>query len=270
MGYIYLVLSFLSSLVIAIALRFFEGWHYDRVIVIASNYAVAGSLGVILSKPSPLPQGVIPFAVFVGFLFFTTFIVYSLSIKKDGIAPAVTFGRISMAIPVIVSIIFWGERPKVFNWAGLVIVLLVILTWEGKITGLSMSLLGLFLLSGTISTSMKFFKVKFPSVDEGYFLIFLFFSALVWSWSYVILTRRKPGLAPVIGGLIVGIPNFFSSYFLLKGLKTVPAYVSFPFISVNLIIFSAVAGYIIFHEKLCLRKTFLLFLGAAGVILLAI
>ncbi len=270
MGYFYLVLSFFSSLIIAIILRFFESWNYDRVVVIASNYAVAGTLGVILSKPAPLPSGVIPFAVIVGLLFFSTFIVYSLSIKKDGIAPAVTFGRISMAIPVVAAIIFWGERPGILNWAGLVVVLFVILSWEGKITRLSLSLLSLFLLSGTISTSMKFFRVEFPSVDEGYFLIFLFFSAFVWSWSYVLLTRRRPASAPVIGGLIVGIPNFFSSYFLLKALKTVPAYVSFPFISVNLIVFSTLAGYVLFRERLCARKISLLLLGAAGVVLLSV
>jgi len=270
MGYIYLVLSLTSSLIIAIALRFFENRGYDRVVVIASNYFIAGSLGILLSKPSGLPRGVVPFAIVVGLLFFSTFVVYSLVIKRDGIAPGVTFGRISMAIPVVVSIIFWGERPALLNWLGLMAVIVVILTWEGRISRLSSSLIALFLLSGAIGTSMKFFKVKFPGVDEGKFLIFLFFSALVWSWAFLFLTRRKPELKEVIGGLLVGIPNFFSSFFLLKALKTVPAYVSFPFISVNLIIFSTIAGYVIFSEKLCKRKLALLVLGAIGVTLLTV
>lgn len=270
MGYVYLILSLTSSLIIAIALRGFENKGYDRVVVIASNYIVAGSLGILLSKPSGMQQGVLPFAIVVGLLFFSTFVVYSLVIKKDGIAPAVTFGRISMAVPVFVSILFWGEHPSYLNWLGLIAVIVVILKWEGKISRLSPSLIALFLLSGTISTSMKFFKVKFPGVDEGRFLIFLFFSALIWSWLYLFMTGRKLQLFPIISGLIIGVPNFFSSFFLLKALKTVPAYVSFPFISANLIIFSSLAGYLIFSENLCKRKLFLLAVGAIGVSLLAI
>lgn len=270
MGYVYLVLSLISSLIIAIALRFFEEWGYDRVVIIASNYLVAGALGVLLSRPSRVDGGLVPFAIIVGLLFFSTFVVYSFVIKKEGIAPAVTFGRISMAIPVVASIIFWGERPTIFNWLGLAAVVFVILTWEGKISRFSSSLIALFLLSGTISTSMKFFNIEFPSVDEGKFLIFLFFSALVWSWAYLFLTGRKPLLSPILWGFLIGIPNFFSSYFLLKALKTVPAYVSFPFISVNLIIFSTISGYIIFSEKLCKRKVLLLGIGAIGVTLLTI
>lgn len=264
------MLSLTSSLIIAVALRFFENKGYDRVVIIASNYLVAGSLGVALSRPSDLRPGVLPFAVFVGLLFFSTFVAYSFVIKKDGIAPGVTFGRISMAIPVLISIIFWGERPSLLNWMGLAAVGAVILLWEGKISRLSSSLIILFLLSGSISTSLKFFKVKFPQVDEGRFLVFLFFSALFWSWAYIFLTGRKLEGNSVIGGLAIGIPNFFSSYFLLKALQTVPAYISFPFISVNLIILSTIAGYLVFSEKLCRRKLLLLVFGAVGVALLAL
>jgi len=54
MGYLSLFLSLFSSLTIAVMLKFFEKWGYDR---------------------------------------------------KEGIAPAVTFGRISLAIPVLLSIL---------------------------------------------------------------------------------------------------------------------------------------------------------------------
>ncbi len=270
MGYLFLSLSLLSSLTIAVILKVLELKNYDRIVVIASNYIIATALGFALSRPSDMGTGVIPFAVIAGLLFFSTFVVYSFVIKKDGIAPAVTFGRISMAIPVIVSIIFWGERPEILNWLGLGAVFWVILTWEGKINRLSSSLLALFLLSGSISTSMKFFKVKFPMVDEGKFLVFLFASALVWSWVYIFITERKVKLPFLLGGLFIGIPNFFSSYFLLKALTEVPAYISFPFISVNLIVLSSLAGYLIFSEKLTRRKLLLIVLAAAGVGLLSV
>ncbi len=268
MGYLFLFFSLLSSLIIAIMLKFFERWGYDRVVVIASNYAVACLLGIVLSKPSMMENSIIPFAVMVGLLFFVTFVIYSVAIRKEGIAPAVTFGRISLAIPVLLSILFWGERPGILNFLGLVIIFTVVLSWEGRVSKLSATLLALFLLSGTIDASMKYFKVHFSSVNEGKFLLFIFLFSFVWSWIYVFIVRKRLKFPHIFAGLIMGIPNFFSSFFLLKTLGRVPAYVSFPFITIGLITLSALAGYTIFSESLSRKKVLLILLGILGALAL--
>ena len=268
MGYFFLFLSLLSSLTIAIMLKFFEKWEYNRIVVIASNYAVACLLGIVLSKPSMMENSVIPFAVIVGLLFFVTFVIYSVAIRKEGIAPAVTFGRISLAIPVLLSILLWGERPRISNFLGLVIIFTVVLSWEGRVRKLSATLLTLFLLSGTIDASMKYFKVHFSSVNEGKFLLFIFLSAFLWSWTYILIVRKPLKVSHIIAGLTMGIPNFFSSFFLLKALEQVPAYVFFPFITIGLITLSALAGYIFFSENLPRRKVILILLGILGALAL--
>jgi len=251
-------------------LKFFEKWGYDRIVVIASNYAVACLLGMFLSRPSTMESSVIPFAVIVGLLFFVTFVIYSVAIRKEGIAPAVTFGRISLAIPVLLSILLWGERPGILNFLGLVVIFIVVLLWEGKTTRLSAILATLFLLSGTIDASMKFFKVHFSSVNEGKFLLFIFFSAFLWSWAYVFIVKKNLRFSHIFAGLIMGIPNFFSSFFLLKTLGRVAAYVSFPFITIGLIALSALAGHTIFSESLPRRKILLILLGILGALALTL
>ena len=113
MGNIYLVLALFSSLSIVLLLRFFENRGFDRYVIIASNYLVSGSIGLLLLSVKEFPDtGVLIFGVIIGFLFFISFSVFSFSLKKSGIASTVTFGRLSLAIPVIASILLWGEKPS--------------------------------------------------------------------------------------------------------------------------------------------------------------
>ena len=72
----------------------------------------------------------------------------------------------------------------------------------------------------------------------------------------------------ILAGLILGIPNFFSTYFLLKALETIPAYVTFPFVNIGLIMFSGLFGHFLFKEKMSTKKIVLMALGVIAVFFL--
>jgi multidrug transporter EmrE-like cation transporter len=116
---------------------------------------------------------------------------------------------------------------------------------------------------------MKFFKLKFPIVDDGAFLIFIFGSALVWGWFYILVTRQNPKGMDILWGLVLGVPNFFSSYFLLKALAEIPAYVVFPFINIGIIIITALTGRLLFKEELGSKKIALILLGIIAIFFLS-
>jgi len=270
MGNLFLVLALLSSLSIVLLLRIFENKGFDRVVVIASNYLISGSMGFLFLSLKEFPgTKMLIFGAIIGLLFFISFSVFSLSLKRSGIASTVTFGRLSLAVPVIASICFWGEKPSLTDVLSLLLIFLIIILWEKKIKNISPVLLLLFVLFGIIDASMKYFKIKFPEVDNNVFLITLFYSALIWSWIYILLSRRKVKGTAVLNGFILGIPNFFSSYFVLLALSEgIPAYVTFPFINIGIIITSALSGRILFREKPSARKVALIFLGIIAIILL--
>ena len=71
------------------------------------------------------------------------------------------------------------------------------------------------------------------------------------------LTRRD-----VLLGIVVGIPNFFSSRLLLEALTKLPAFLVYPCYSVGAILVISVASFILFRERLNRRQ-----LGAVGMIL---
>ena len=51
-------------------------------------------------------------------------------------------------------------------------------------------------------------------------------------------------------GFLIGIPNFFSSKFLLRALTDVPAVVVYPVYSVATILVVTLAGVVLFRERL--------------------
>lgn len=268
MPFLYLILALLSSLSIAILLRIFEHKGGDRVVIIASNYILAGTLAYFLSDRPPADTTIYYFGIVLGFFFFIGFVVFSKAIKNKGIASAVTVGRMSLAIPVALSILLWGEKPLITDILALAIIFLIILTWEGKIGKISPILLYLFLLFGSLDTALKYFKIQFPGVEDSSFLIIVFYSGMIWSWIYLFFSGRPKKPIDIGRGLLVGIPNFFSSYFLLGALQTIPAYVTFPFINIGMIILSALFGYLFFKEKINKKKVFLILLGILAVSLL--
>ncbi|MCP4213743.1 MAG: hypothetical protein GY765_03755 [bacterium] len=270
MSFLYLNLAILSSLGVALLFGFFERSKCNRTVVIASNYIVAGTLGCLFAGHWEPLSAVHLFGVVLGFFFFLAFMVYGKAIKQEGIASAVTMGRLSLAVPVGLSILLWGESPRTVDILGLLIIFAVFLTWEGKIGKPSPLLASLFLLFGGIDASIKFFKMQFGGVDDGFFLILVYFSGMVWSWLYVIYSRRRVTMPDVGRGLLLGVPNYFSTFFLLAALQHLPAYVAFPYLNVALIILSALSGYLFFKEKLSGKRVLLILLGMAAVFLLTV
>ncbi len=269
MSYLFLVLALLSSFSIALLLKVFEQKERNRIVIVASNYIVAGALGYLLSQKTQVTSSILVFGIVIGFFFCFGFIVLFVAVKKKGVASSVTIGRLSLAIPVALSIFLWGEKPLLVDIIGLVLIFFIILSWEGKIGKVSPILLAIFFIFGFLDSAMKFFKLEFPATDDSFFLIFVFCSAMAWGWLYILVSRQKPKRADILWGLFLGVPNFFSSYFLLKALAAIPAYVVFPFINIGIIILSALAGHLLFKEELDRKKVVLILLGIIAVFFLS-
>lgn len=251
-------------------MRIFEKENFNRYVIIASNYIISGAIGFFLLNNKSLPDlKIIVFGLLVGAGFFVSFVLFSRSLKKEGMASTVTMGRLSLAIPVLFSIIFWGEKPQLTDILSLITIFIIILLWENKLSKISPILIVLFLLFGLIDASMKFFKIRFESVDNSLFLITIFCSALSLSWIYILIKKIKVRQKEVLWGLVLGIPNFFSSFFVLSALSGgIPAYIVFPFINISLIILSSISGRIFFLESISRRKILLILIGIISILFL--
>ena len=86
----------------------------------------------------------------------------------------------------------------------------------------------------------------------------------------VIWNKERPGKAEFLYGALIGIPNFFSSKFLIAALKDVPAVIAYPTYSVATILIVTLTGVFIFKETLSKRQWYALIAILVALVLLNI
>ena len=83
-----------------------------------------------------------------------------------------------------------------------------------------------------------------------------------------IVKRQRLSAADALFGLLIGVPNYFSSRFLLRSLSEVPAVIAYPTFSVGTIVLVTLAGAVIFREKLSKKQLIALAMILAALVLL--
>jgi drug/metabolite transporter (DMT)-like permease len=245
------------------------------------NYVIATVMGVILAIGTPyvnLENGMLTFARFLngttmdastsmtwalmigsitGILFFLTFITYQVNVRKYG--PSITgmFGKLGILVPMILSVFLFNEMPTGIQMAGIALSLASIvlinlskeLKWELK------GLLILFFFLGGIAEFMnKIFQKYAMMTYKPIFLLTVFATALIISLIKTIPTWRKIGWKEVGVGFLVGVPNYFSSYFLINALRDLPTSVVFPVYSAGSILTIILMSHWLFGETFNARK----------------
>ena len=74
----------------------------------------------------------------------------------------------------------------------------------------------------------------------------------------------------ILTGFAVGIPNLFSSYFLILSLDTVKASVAYPIYSAGSILLINLGGFFIFKEKIARKNKFAIVLIVIALMLINI
>ena len=80
--------------------------------------------------------------------------------------------------------------------------------------------------------------------------------------------RQRICKSDILFGLLIGVPNFFSSKFLLLALGQLAAVIVYPSYSVGAILTVTAAGVLIFKERLTARQTTALMVILASLIML--
>ncbi|GAB4369510.1 MAG: hypothetical protein Kow0042_11240 [Calditrichia bacterium] len=275
----YLLLSILSSVLIAVVIRVNEARNLNRFGVMFFNYLTAFATGWLLQSGSVFGGdsiSMIPLSIFTGVVFVTAFTVYMLAVRKMGLAVPVTVTRLSVVLPVLGSILIFSET---INWyqffgLGLALVAIYLISWQ-KSSGSSpdkkiyaLLPLALFLLMGAGDFSLKVFQEKFSESLMLNFMIYVFFVSTLYTFLIVVISRIKLTGSLLAGGVLLGIPNFFSAYFILKVLQVFPGAIAFPLNNIGIILLSTLVGLVVWKEKINVRTTLAIILAVSAVILL--
>lgn len=257
-----LLLTICCSLGIAVLLKFNESRKGERVVVAAGNYVVAGLLGLLMGgsvESIQLPIQWIMVALLVGVGFVAGFMLQMYSIGTIGLAVPISIARIATLVPVIASAIVYGEHPSPIQIAGIVagaaaFVMLGIAQRNSNV-GLNRpvgaSAVGLLLLMlvvmGANDFSMKIAQES--AINQSGFLCFVFGFAGIICWGIILLRRVRITPPDLLLGALLGIPNFFSSWFLVKALGELSASVVFPIVSAGGVILATLTAIVFWKER---------------------
>lgn len=258
---LYLFLAICSSGVLSVLMRLSERKIGSKVSLLVMNYLTCSVVaacfvgGGLKSLPGPSTLGL---GLLGGALFLLSFALLQRSVSRNGVVLSSTFMKLGVLISIGVSVVVFGERPTAFQAVGValaVAAIIVINGFGGGGTGISRSLLCLLLLFGGLADAMsKIFEELGNPLEEGWFLLSTFLAAWVMSLVWMVWKKERPGLWETVFGILIGIPNYFSSLFFLWALETVSAVVAFPVFNVGAMLVVCLAGVLLFREKLNRRQ----------------
>ena len=255
-----LIASILASAFIAVIMRFSSNRVRSPLAMLFANYLVCTLLGLIYTDFRVfLPQvpgyfGTVGMSLLNGAIYLGGFMLFQHSTRKNGVVLSSIFMKLGLLVPMAMSILVFREFPSALQLLGFglaVAAILLINYQKGSQKGnLAISLLLLLLLAGCGDAMSKIFNMVGNAALEDQFLLFTYGTAFLLCSTVMFAKLEKPGLAECIYGALIGIPNFFSTKFMLAALIDIPAVVAFPTFSVATMLTVTLAGTAFFREKL--------------------
>lgn len=250
------------------------------MLLAASNYLFASVLSfLILRGGIGIPSGgTLILGAVTGIIYVLGFLLLMAGIARGPLAVPVTVMRLSVAVPVVFAIIFWNEVLGPLQWVGLLAGAIAIILFGigikaqdggrhvGK--GFWLLMLTMFAVMGTGDVLLKAFGEISPDSERLVFTFLLFTSAALFTWLVVLIRRVPFNRSTFLLGLLLGVPNLFSTVFTLLALRGVPASIAFPFINLTVIFGSTILALVAWKEKLGPVATAGLIVAALALILL--
>ena len=276
---LFLILAVASSSLIAVVMRATEEKQRSAMGMFVVNYLVCSVISCLFAGRiaffSPLPgfgRAMVLGSV-TGALYLLNFVLYRLNIEKNGMAMASTFMKLGVVISTLIAVVVFREMPSLPQILGILLAAAsILMIHTDRAQGGSSSgiwLLPLLLVLGGITDSMAnvFDKTGDPAVRD-YYLFYIFAAAFVISLIFLLVRKEGMGRWEVFSGILIGIPNYFSSRFLLLSLGSLPAVIVYPAVSVGTIAAVSLAGFLLFREALSRRKLLAMAVIALSLILL--
>ena len=178
------------------------------------------------------------------------------------------------------ALVIWQEIPTRIQAAGIVLAVAAMVLMNlpevrttAPVRRSGLTLILLLAATGLGDFSGKLFEKYALPETAPLFLAVLFSTALAVSlWTMIRSLLKGAGFAfrDVPTGLAVGIPNLFTTFFLVKAFATVKATLAFPLFSSGTILAITLGGILIFHERPGRRDSAAIVMITAGVALMGL
>lgn len=275
---IYLLLSIFCSSLLVLAFKIFERTRTPIFQAIVFNYLSATACAFLfLPDRSAFITGEIwsrdwlPFSLLLGSLFIIVFNLTSITTVRYGISTASVAMKLGLVFPVMLAFLVYGESFNTLKAGGILLAFVAVVlsslrdapVHQPKKSSLALLPIIVFGGSGLCDSLTQFANKKYlhhKGMEE--FSLFLFAAAaLIGSgvFTYQLVNNHTSfQIKSLVGGIALGVVNYFSFLFMLKALATVSwgSAVVFPLSNLGTVACATLTGIFIFREKISLLNAF--------------
>ena len=291
---LFLALTIILTSYLTLSFKMLQRFNISNLQAIVFNYFSCVITGIIVNNDLPFNNQIIhlnwfPWACIMGISFVVLFNLIAYTAQQMVVAVASVATKLSLVIPFTFSIYLYNETSSWIKVAGILMALCaVILTcWpKRKQHGFSTSSISplmwvmlplvLFIGTGLLDTTIKYVEESFLNgINNNDYLITAFSVAFITGFLIMIILllnkREKFDKRSILAGILIGVPNYFSIWFLLEVLKKNPGNSSaiIPIVNMGIVLFSSIMAWLIFKEILSLKNWMGIFLSILAIALIA-
>ncbi|MCL6265647.1 EamA family transporter [Flagellimonas myxillae] len=283
-----LLFSVLCTSTIFVVFKLFDTYKVQTPYAIVVNYVVAFTVGICLY------EGTVNFgsifnaswfwgAMGLGIFFILIFNLMARASQVAGVSVASVATKMSLVIPVMAGVILYNEKLSALQVVGILLALAAVYFTSIKEKSMVISKKALllpllvFLGSGIIDTSIKYFEERHVAPQEvAIFSAMLFGFAALSGFVFIgyKATRETVGIniRNVLGGIFLGVPNYFSIFFLLRALQneSLSSAAIFTINNVAVVMLCTLLGILMFKERLSPKNWGGIALAVLSIVLVAL
>ena len=285
---IYLILSILSFTAIVLIFKLFDKYKVHTFHTIVYNYIVAAILGFYIaggnfSITQITQKNWFPNAIIIGILFISLFYLVALTAQKVSVAVSIIANKMSVVIPVIFAFFLYDDSITFLKISGIILALAgVILTFRkdkdidiGNKKYIFLPVV-LFIGSGLLDTYIKYSQEYYLQKDELLIFIPCLFAIAAIAGIIIVLSRQllspeKFYIKNLLWGVLIGLFNYSSVYFLIKTLELerFESSAVFPVNNMGIVIVATIAAFFLYKEKLSKQNWIGIILSVIAIAMIA-
>ena len=289
---IYLILAILCSTGVFVAMRLFERFNLDNHQALMWNYVFATCTGFLMCKQFDTPAQLVGeqwfyLSLITGFWFIFTYVLMTASTQRSGVTVTSLSSKLSVVLPTLAGVFLFGEELNIWSTTGklkvlgivlALVALVLVVVGKGQIdkthkTNWLLPIL-IFFGTGTGDILMKLTEQRNQGDNMSFMISFIYAIALLFGILLVaydlIRGKSKWQWKSALGGIGLGVINFFSTYSVYHAMRSFDNVVLFPVYNIGVVSVTALTGWLLFKEKLTWKNYLGLAIAIIAVILITL
>ncbi|MBP5401412.1 MAG: EamA family transporter [Bacteroidales bacterium] len=284
---IYLVLAIVFSAGVFVTMRFFKRFGLDNHQALMWNYVFATVTGFLMcgrvdTVPVLVGEAWFGLSLLTGFWFIFTYLLMTASTQSSGVTVTSLSSKLSVVLPAMAGILLFQETLGWQVAIGIILALVALVLVVGggnqsvennKGTRWVLPIL-IFFGTGTGDILMKLNEQRNHADDMSFMIAFIYLISMLFGIilvSYELIRgKSKWQNKSIIGGVALGVINFFSTYCIFQAMRCFDNVILFPIYNIGVVSLTALIGWLVFKERLTWKNYLGLAIALIAVILISI